>query len=442
MEDRQYSQFKRAYEYYQADPKYRALIREEPSAAVTELGLPDCDGKLILEVIEYILFRNTQTDRDQPYIREFTKRIGTVSDQAVKMVSADRYRDLRIAGFVQRTLNRARLESAIFRAHTNIRYFPLGFELSEGCKVHCPFCGLNARKWSMDYSYKEGRKLWLDLLEASKEVIGDITDQAPLYYATEPLDNPDYEAFLGDVMERFPCFPQTTTAVPERDIERTRRLMDSIGRERLVNGARLRFTIRTLSQFKKIMEAFSPQELEGVELIMNNPESVNGISASGRLLGTKDGSSVYGDRHQIRYSISCLSGVKINLCEKTMTFMQPHIPDEKYPEGVLVSESVRFTEKDDIGALLKGIFERNAKADLCEDMLITLNDRVRIIEKENELILAGDGIGYSLKRNMFTEELLRKLQNTETGIRVSEIENSFTIDEGSKGGLQSLIKEL
>lgn len=446
MEDRQYARFKRILECYQADPEFRTFIKESPGEAARLFELPSDDGGVILEATEAILFKKAFEYRDQKYVGAYLERTRKVIDRATELMGSSRYRDPRVAAFVERNLNRSRMESEVFRRHTHIRYVPLAFELSKGCRVHCPFCGLNAESWRKDFSYNEGRTLWRSLIVVSKDMLGDIADQAPLYFATEPLDNPGYEDFLRDVDELYDNIPQTTTAVPERDIARTRSLMKFLGKDRLIKEGRLRFSIRTIPQFKKIMSAFSFEELEGIELIMNNPESVNAVSLSGRFLKMKNGGirggNGYENRQPVRYSISCLSGIKVNLCDKTLTFIEPFMPDETYPDGIRVLDTATFKNANDYAALLKEMFERYGRGSISEDVSVILNPGVKIQESESDYIFTGDGIGYKIKKNLFTERILWYLKDTKNGLSIKELNRDIILDEKAENELADLLNDL
>ena len=446
MEDRQYARFKRILEYYQADPEFRIFIRESPGEAARLFELPTDDGGTILEATEAILFKKAYEYGDQKYVEGYLERNRQVAGRSTELMGKARYRDPKVAAYVERNLNRSRMESKIFRTHSQIRYLPLAFELSKGCRVNCPFCGLNAESWKRDFSYYEGRNLWRSIIGMSKDILGDIADQAPLYYATEPLDNPDYEAFLRDADELFESIPQTTTAVPERDIARTKNLIRFLGRDRLIKEGRLRFSIRTIPQFKKIMSAFSFEELEGIELIMNNPDSVNAISLSGRFLNMKNGETGGDNRYEkrlpVRYSISCLSGIKVSLCDKKMSFIEPYMPDEKHPDGTRVLDTALFKNADDYAALFKAMFDRCGRVSVSEDVSVILNPEVKIRERESDYILMGDETGYKIKKNLFTERILWYLKDTKTGLNIKELNREIVLEEKAEKDLKCLLDDL
>ncbi len=90
-------------------------------------------------------------------------------------------------------------------------------------------------------------------------------------WATDPLDNPDYERFLADFHDVLGRCPQTTTAQPHKDTERTRellRLSHSLG------SPVDRFSIISLNVLNRVHVAFSPGELLRVDCIPQNREAI------------------------------------------------------------------------------------------------------------------------------------------------------------------------
>jgi radical SAM family RiPP maturation amino acid epimerase len=263
------------------DQSFRTLLDEDPRSAVATYNL-DVDPEEVR-----VLW-------DSEFAIEHNRRHGNVS------AAVQRYRDFNSDKVKWRRQVREECEPSNVRfkewrrremtrclsqfgdlVHDRLIYSPLCIEISDGCSVGCKFCAFSAKPLKSNFKYtKENTAEWRELLKALREIIGPAARWGTCYFATEPLDNPDYEKFCMDFHSVMGMFPQTTTAVPIRNIERTRKLLE-IAR---ANGCRVdRFSILTLDTLAKVHEAFSPEELTNVELIVQNPESILNKSIAGRL---------------------------------------------------------------------------------------------------------------------------------------------------------------
>lgn len=225
---------------------------------------------------------------------------------------------------------------------------PIMYELSSGCSVGCEFCGVGAKGLKSIFKYtEENAKLFTDILNIGKSVIGEASQHAALYFATEPLDNPDYEKYRDIFIDVLGQTPQLTTAVAVRDIERTRALVSKLNEK---SNMFYRFSVRSLEDFYKIMENFTAEELLFVELIPQYKE------APGNMF-VKAGKNR--DSQGLESSISCVTGFLINMCEMTVKLTTPVVASEKYPEGMVILLEEKFSTADELEDIMKkGIAEK------------------------------------------------------------------------------------
>ena len=73
---------------------------------------------------------------------------------------------------------------------------------------------------------------------------------------------------------------------------------------------------------------------------------------------------------------------------------------------------------------------------------ITKPFEIKVIEKEKELILAEGDRGYALKRNLFTEELVRLMTDTGNGVALSDVITELALEEEAERELQKLLEVL
>jgi radical SAM family RiPP maturation amino acid epimerase len=235
-------------------------------------------------------------------------------------------------------------------------------ELSKGCSGGCWFCGLGAGRKEADFKYSpENRKLWLEVLEVIGGIAGKkAAGQGVLYWATDPMDNPEYEMFADDFADAFGRFPQTTTALPLRDIGRTRRvILHSRRRGCEIN----RFSVLSLKMLEEIFDNFTAEELLFTELITQNIESSSAIGYTGRART----SSLYGKKHDalgtpeeargFPGTISCLSGFLLNMLDRSLKLLTPCPADDECPEGYWTLAEAHFDTASDLEKTIRSIIK-------------------------------------------------------------------------------------
>lgn len=239
----------------------------------------------------------------------------------------------------------ARSESELGDSTGAITHAVLSFELTKGCSVGCWFCGFRAEGLRGAFPYtRENGTLWQDVLEACVEAFGPAVNTGFCYWATEPFDNPDYLQFVKDFHRVTGVLPQTTTAVPLRDLSRTRDLM------RLHNeypSVPCRFSIRSLKTLSKVHEIFSPEELLPVELVQQQKGSIVVKARAGRLQGKECPGNADVDPSQIAPhlgTIACVSGFLVNMVERSIRLVSPCRASERWPLGYRTHAEGRFDD--------------------------------------------------------------------------------------------------
>lgn len=360
--------FKRLLELWMADPKCKADFADHPEAFLDIHGLR-LDIALAVQELEY-LCRRKPGRKPGLYVSALQERIDGIHAYYERETGCEHMTNDRFRKWYLRQTAGYRFQSLIARTKAGLFYMPMVFELSTGCSVGCDFCCLDAEPLKRLFRYtEENRILWRDVLQISQQEIGEIVRMGVCYFATEPLDNPDYEKFLGDFHEQFGRYPQTTTAILNRDADRTRRLLRLLGREELSLAA-VRGSIVSRKQLREIHAAFSPEELADVELLTNNPESINAYSRSGRSIGLSEGETLSEKDFCAEVSSICVCGFVVSMAKKTVMLAAPHVPDEVHPKGMKVFGTERFDDAGGYRRALHRLIERFMPEQMPEDALM------------------------------------------------------------------------
>lgn len=232
-----------------------------------------------------------------------------------------------------------------------LAHSPVCFELSKGCSVGCHFCGISAPRLGDIFFYnQENAKLWREVLELMKEILGPAAGAGFCYWATDPLDNPDYEKFCSDFHEVLGSFPQTTTAQPMRDPARIRALL-KMSREK---GCPLnRFSILSLKMLNQVHEEFSAEELALVKLVLLN-KGGNIIKANaGR---ARERNIKKGEKDSKTFeqgTIACVTGFLFNMVDRSVKLISPCNADDRWPLGYIIYDQGTFSDINDLKNLLQ-----------------------------------------------------------------------------------------
>lgn len=265
--------------------------------------------------------------------------------------------------------------------HDGIVHTPVMYELAKGCSVGCPFCGLMAPPLTKIFRYtEENAALWKKIIRVVYEFAGSAGGAGTLYYASEPLDNPDYTKFVADFFEVFHHVPQVTTAASTRNVERTRQIL-RYGYE--LEPHVDRFSVLNKKMLDKIFESFTPEELVPVELLPQFADAPdNRFAPVGRARRENDDD---GD------TIACLSGFILNMAERTVTLSTPYNSSKKYPLGQKFYGTRTFTDADDFREVLRDMIQTYMPTAPDFDADLKLHPFVHLTAENNQLTLQGNG---------------------------------------------------
>jgi radical SAM family RiPP maturation amino acid epimerase len=262
--------------------------------------------------------------------------------------------------------------------------------LSKGCSVGCKFCGLSARPLEAVFDASPNNlSLWKDVVSILCERFGPVIGPGAFcYWATDPLDNPDYEIFLQQFYRITGALPQTTTALAHRNIERAHAL---IRLNSQVGFLPDRFSVVSRNILRKLHKQFSPEDLFEVELITQNPESirVQKIQAGRyyKAASTVDRHSRNGDGATMPGTIACIAGFLIKMVERTIELISPCEASDDHPMGYQVHCIRSFENANDLGGALDEIMSEQMPIALTPNDEVRLWHKLRFQLRENSICL-------------------------------------------------------
>lgn len=319
-------------------PGYRIAFETDPKMNLQILGIPYAPEELQYycnETGKHALHKDSPIDRYFKFVQRYKDiEINMLNNAIPKHPKLRKWRDEQILRCADSGLGER-------------YYIPLAFELTSGCSVGCEFCGFSAKRLQQIYEYNpENIKLFESVLQTAMNVIGKAAAHGILYYATEPLDNPYYEEFTNVVFQMCGVLPQITTAVPLRNIERTKKLLCRLNQDA---NMFYRFSLLSLENLFEIHDYFNPEELLYTLLLPRFPEVSYGLVHSGRMAAKE---------RRYSGSIACVTGFVINMCNKTISLRTPCNAEPEHPTGEIVIATSTFKDAEEFRYRLEEMIDR------------------------------------------------------------------------------------
>lgn len=409
---RDVSHVKRFLERWTMDPGYQEAFRADAEAALTAIGVSLTPADVTPLVVPAEATAATELikagRRDEVplpvlryrfFIHEKIQHRRELRAQTVPV-------DPRMRAWRDRMISRCVGVLGADRADA-IVHAPAAFELSQGCTVGCWFCGVAAPKFEHTWPHTaENAKLWRDCLAVVGEVFGPAANHGFLYWATDPLDNPDYEQFLADFYEVLGKCPQTTTAQGQKDIERTRRILrlaQSMG------SAVDRFSVIALNSLFRIHDGFTPEELLRVECVPQNKESaeagkyLKSNAGRARKFAHKRGNELVTAEQSS--TIACVSGFLFNMVDHTVKLISPCNASDNWPLGYWIIAQGTFNSGGELRDLMQSMIDENMPESLGVLDKVRLRPDVKLVVEGSRLRVLSMGLGLNFDNQPHPGEL-------------------------------------
>ncbi|MEB3159971.1 MAG: radical SAM family RiPP maturation amino acid epimerase [Synechocystis sp.] len=390
---KQIGEVKRLLEKFTGDTKFREAFLQNPikTAQAHDIHIDPEEIRLLWDYDTAIAHDSAvdetplSVQRYRAFIRE--KKQHRAQSQAVLCAS----NDPRFKAWRDRQVQRSYSQLGKGTGEA-IVHAPMSLELSKGCSVGCWFCGVAAPKLSDIFFYTpENAQLWQETLTVLKAVVGPAAAHGFCYWASDPLDNPDYEKFLIDFHRILNRFPQTTTAQPMKDPQRTRDLLQLSAEK---GGFIDRFSIISLNLLKQVHQEFSAEELTFVELITQNKEAhKTGKHVAGRARDfyRKQAEKNNEDKPNdaVSGTIACVSGFLFNMVDRSVKLISPCNASERWPLGYYVYQEGTFHDGESLHALLMDMINNHMNTSVRHDQTIAFRRDLKYQEIDDGFRLSS-----------------------------------------------------
>lgn len=412
-EVRQLAHIKRFMERLVADPKFRDKLRDnldDLQGVADEYGI-DVDPNQMLPLFhtQYLKHRYGPDEGKWPLSKAW-------SDYMKEMIA---HRDLlRDKGgtpevnpvfHAWRERQIARSMSELGGSAGSITHPIVAYELSSGCSVGCWFCGISAEKYQGSLAYtEESSALWRGVLQVMVDLFGSAAQTGFCYWATDPMDNPDYDKFIEDHQRVVGYLPQTTTAAPLKDVALTRRVLKLFDKYRCITN---RFSILTLRLLDRVHAEFTPEELMGVELVTQNKEALTAKANAGRARERRHRLREAGKSDRIALleadhaTIACVSGFLINMPERTIRMVSPTRGGKRWPLGYRVYDSATFETPEDFRARIEEMLARHAARTVTGSDRLAFRPDLEFTATDEGFALESGGMRYTSAGYLFMRRL-------------------------------------
>lgn len=277
----------------------------------------------------------------------------------------------------------------------------VSYELSKGCSVGCWFCGISAERFGGHFPYTpDNRDLWRGVVGAMVDRFGDAVGTGFCYWATDPCDNPDYARFLADHHAATGIVPQTTTAAPLKNIALTRSILEFSERYPTTIN---RFSILTTPILRRVFAAFTPRELLGVELVMQQKDSIIPKSLAGRAIekaGTK--SLAVSDAPA---TIACVTGFLVNMPERRIRLVSPTRSCAEWPDGFRVFAERGFEDARSFGLAIDAMMDDVIRNEFDAGDIVRFRPGLSVDTIANGFVARANGGQQTYRHDRFGRQL-------------------------------------
>lgn len=346
---RHYPSVKRFVDAWFCDPDFAGRFRDRPASAVESLGI-DLDPAELEPLVA-----PGQVEMLTDPLRQGGEPVRGSLAASWRAYAVERYlavgreRSERspscpdLANWRWQQMARLKFELAPSSA-SQIRHIPFAIELTKGCSGRCWFCGISAEPLAGVFERtEENVRLFRGLLDHLRGVFGTAAaGDGILYWGTDPIDHPQYEAFVDDFAEIIGPAPSTVTALAGRNPERAASILETLAR---YPARSHRFSLLSSKDYRTVTDRFGPDELASVELLPQFRRDLALKFDAGR--ARKRTRRHEGSSAPRAGTIACLSGLLLDMVGRTIRIVTPCPSSDDRPDGVHESRPIPFGDLED-----------------------------------------------------------------------------------------------
>ena len=428
---RNLAQVKRFMERLVADLKFRNGLTENMHNLIgfaESYGLK-VDPNLMLPLFsrKHMQYRGTDEEAQWPLSKMWTEYMGKMIAHRDELRDHGKTAQVNPSFHQWRERQISRGISELGVSGPNITHPIVAYELSDGCSMGCWFCGISAEKFEGYQPYtEEVAELWRGILGTMVDRLGKASQTGFCYWATDPMDNPDYDKFIEDHYHVTGFLPQTTTAAPLKNVALTRRVMALFDKHSSVTN---RFSILNLKIFNQVHEEFTAEELMGVELVSQNNEALMSKASAGRArdrklklraAGKDDKISIGDDDHA---TIACVSGFLVNLPLRTVRMVSPTRGGDRWPLGYRVYDERKFETVEEFAAIIDELIERHCSNELRSDDIVAFRPDLEFTGHDDGFVVRNNTMMHTFRGPTFAAQLGRLI--AEGNLRTGQIQSEM-----------------
>ena len=252
-----------------------------------------------------------------------------------------------------------------------------------------------------------GEERFSSLIQAMKQELGPAVKSGFLYWASEPMDNPDYERYCLDFHSITGVFPPTTTAVPHKDPDRTRRFLNLAEQH---HAWLTRFSLASTSLMNHVHSLFTPEELAITECLPLNAEASFAYGVGGRYRDYlkkhpevlqkqqkklenapfyEDIKEHLNEETHAHGTIACVTGFLVNLVDQSVSLIAPTHATDEHPLGYITFAKETFRSNSEIHSTIKTVIDRGRVLELQDNDICALHSYIKTIQKNTDIVFQG-----------------------------------------------------